>query len=226
MDFSVPVQNAHAHLRRAAPRLRGQICARLCGSLRPTSPSARPWVVRPGLGWRRRPPCRPAPILCYDASSERGLDRQEPRDSSASTTLTCQQSAGTLKEWLSRAGISPCPEVCHFAEAIRRDESAVTTRWSNGPVEGHVNRLKRIKHTMTRWALYHQICGKSLLHAHFQPEGTAVLHAPLLTLSFVVGWDSFFAGRSPFPNRSCRTVSAIRTPLRKRTPPGRTTSSM
>ena len=45
-----------------------------------------------------------------------------------------------------------CPEVRHFAEGIRRDESAVNvarrTRWSNGPVEGHVNRLKTIKRQM------------------------------------------------------------------------------
>jgi transposase len=51
-----------------------------------------------------------------------------------------------LKDWLSRAEVSPCPEVRHFAEGIRQDESAVnaavTTRWSNGPVEGQVNRLK------------------------------------------------------------------------------------
>ena len=68
------------------------------------------------------------------------------------TALIRKQSTGTLKEWLSRAEVSPCPEVRHFAEGIRRDESAVnaamTTRWSNGPVEGHVNRLKTIKRQM------------------------------------------------------------------------------
>jgi transposase len=68
------------------------------------------------------------------------------------TALIRKQSAGTLKEWLSQAELSPCPEVSHFAEGIRRDESAVgaavTTRWSNGPVEGHVNRLKTIKRQM------------------------------------------------------------------------------
>ena len=68
------------------------------------------------------------------------------------TALIRKQSTGTLKDWLSRAEVSPCPEVRHFAEGIRRDESAVdaavTTRWSNGPVEGHVNRLKTIKRQM------------------------------------------------------------------------------
>ena len=68
------------------------------------------------------------------------------------TALIRKQSTGTLAEWLSRAEVSPCPEVRHFAEGIRRDESAVnaavTLRWSNGPVEGHVNRLKTIKRQM------------------------------------------------------------------------------
>ena len=31
-------------------------------------------------------------------------------------------------------------------------EAAVTQRWSNGPVEGHVNRLKMIKRQMYRQA--------------------------------------------------------------------------
>jgi transposase len=68
------------------------------------------------------------------------------------TTLIRKQSTGTLVDWLSRAEVSACPEVRHFAEGIRRDESAVnaavTMRWSNGPVEGHVNRLKTIKRQM------------------------------------------------------------------------------
>ena len=68
------------------------------------------------------------------------------------TALIRKRSRGTLKEWLLRAEVSPCPEVRNFAEGIRRDESAVnaamTTRWSNGPVEGHVNRLKAIKRQM------------------------------------------------------------------------------
>jgi transposase len=68
------------------------------------------------------------------------------------TSLIRKQSTGTLKEWLSRAEESPCPEVRNFAESIRRDESAVdaaiTTPWNNGPVEGHVNRLKTIKRQM------------------------------------------------------------------------------
>jgi transposase len=44
------------------------------------------------------------------------------------------------------------PELRRFAEGIRRDEAAVlaavTQPWSNGPVEGHVNRLKTVKRQM------------------------------------------------------------------------------
>jgi transposase len=68
------------------------------------------------------------------------------------TALIRKRSTSTLAEWLSRAEVSPCPEVRHFAEGIRRNESAVnaamTLRWSNGPLEGHVNRLKTVKRQM------------------------------------------------------------------------------
>jgi transposase len=67
-------------------------------------------------------------------------------------SLIRKQSSGTLRDWLIRAETSPCPEVRHFAEGLRRDESAVnaaiTLPWSNGPVEGHVNRLRLIKRQM------------------------------------------------------------------------------
>ena len=70
----------------------------------------------------------------------------------AFAALIRKRSTGTLAEWLALAEVSPCPEMRHFAEGIRRDESAVnaamTLSWSNGPVEGHVNRLKAIKRQM------------------------------------------------------------------------------
>ncbi len=66
--------------------------------------------------------------------------------------LIRKRSSGTLKEWLMRAEACSCPEIRQFADGIRRDEAAVsaavTERWSNGPVEGHVNRLKTIKRQM------------------------------------------------------------------------------
>jgi transposase len=66
--------------------------------------------------------------------------------------LIRKQSSGTLSDWLARAEVSMCPELRRFAEGIRRDEAAVraavTESWSNGQVEGQVNRLKAIKRQM------------------------------------------------------------------------------
>ena len=57
-----------------------------------------------------------------------------------------------LTEWLMKAEKSSVSELKSFAKSLREDESAVaaalTERWSNGPVEGHVNRLKFIKRSM------------------------------------------------------------------------------
>jgi transposase len=54
-----------------------------------------------------------------------------------------------LGEWLAKAETSTCAELRNFAASLRTDEAAVgaalTQPWSNGPVEGQVNRLKLIK---------------------------------------------------------------------------------
>jgi transposase len=63
-----------------------------------------------------------------------------------------KQSKMTLAVWLEKTAASVCPEIQGFAEGIRQDEAAVGAalqeKWSNGPVEGHVNRLKVIKRQM------------------------------------------------------------------------------
>lgn len=57
-----------------------------------------------------------------------------------------------LSEWIATATASGVPELARFAAGLRTDEAAVsaalTTDWSNGPVEGHVGRLKAIKRSM------------------------------------------------------------------------------
>jgi transposase len=62
-----------------------------------------------------------------------------------------KETAPALSEWLDRAE-KACPEIRRFAEGVRQDEAAVlaalTGPWSNGPVEGQVNRLKAIKRQM------------------------------------------------------------------------------
>jgi transposase len=60
--------------------------------------------------------------------------------------------ATPLSEWLVRAEQSNSAAVRSFAASLRADEAAVaaglTTLWSNGPVEGQVNRLKLVKRAM------------------------------------------------------------------------------
>lgn len=57
-----------------------------------------------------------------------------------------------LETWLSLVEESTLPEFKSFAKGIRQDKAAVlaglTLPWSNGPLEGHVNRLKFIKRSM------------------------------------------------------------------------------
>jgi transposase len=59
-----------------------------------------------------------------------------------------------LTAWMKAAISSGFPFLAQFARALHRDMGAVTmavkTHWSNGPVEGHINRLKMIKRQMTR----------------------------------------------------------------------------
>ncbi len=58
----------------------------------------------------------------------------------------------TLDVWLERTRASHIPELQGFAQGIERDKAAVQTGltlpYSNGVVEGHVNRLKLIKRMM------------------------------------------------------------------------------
>jgi len=57
-----------------------------------------------------------------------------------------------LDEWIAAAVEEAPRELQRFAQGIRRDRQAVanalTSPWSNGPTEGHVNRLKLIKRQM------------------------------------------------------------------------------
>jgi len=63
-----------------------------------------------------------------------------------------KQSAPSLQQWLVKAEACASPDMNGFAQGIRQDEAAVAAAmsepWSNGPVEGQVNRLKTIKRQM------------------------------------------------------------------------------
>jgi transposase len=60
--------------------------------------------------------------------------------------------AERLDPWVARVLASPWRELKRFAQGLRQDYAAVkaalSSRYSNGPTEGHVNRLKLFKRRM------------------------------------------------------------------------------
>jgi transposase len=66
--------------------------------------------------------------------------------------MTRKTLAPPLLAWLHKAEQSQSQEIRGFAGSLRKDEAAVTAAlnetWSNGPVEGAINRLKSLKRQM------------------------------------------------------------------------------
>lgn len=66
--------------------------------------------------------------------------------------MVANRRADRLDGWLEDAANENVPELRHFVKSLRQDYSAVrgalTYEWSNGQVEGQVNRLKMIKRQM------------------------------------------------------------------------------
>lgn len=67
-------------------------------------------------------------------------------------TLVREQQAEKLQDWLERSQTSSYRIWKNFASGIEQDRQAVlaalTYNWSNGPTEGHINRLKCLKRLM------------------------------------------------------------------------------
>ena len=74
-----------------------------------------------------------------------------------------------LDPWLARAAESPLIPLQRFAKGLRDDDDAVkagiTLPWSNGPVEGHINRLKMLKRQMLGRAKLDRLQRRFLLAA-------------------------------------------------------------
>ena len=115
---------------------------------------ARPSARQLSFEWVRRAENRkPAEQARLDAIRARSDELAAALDlADGFADLIRKRSGTTLGEWLARGEASSDPDLRRFAEGIRRDEAAVhaavTERWSNGPVEGQVNRLKTIKRQM------------------------------------------------------------------------------
>jgi transposase len=66
--------------------------------------------------------------------------------------LVRRRPTAQLEPWLRRATMSTLPPFRRFARVLRADEAAVqagvTLPWCQGPIEGHINRLKMLKRQM------------------------------------------------------------------------------
>jgi transposase len=116
----------------------------------PARPSARQLSFEWARRAEKRKPAEAARLEAIRARREELAAALDLADGFAA--LIRKRSPETLGQWLARGEASSDPDLRRFAEGIRRDgaavQAAVTERWSNGPVEGHVNRLKTIERQM------------------------------------------------------------------------------
>jgi transposase len=77
------------------------------------------------------------------------------------TTMLRERQGERLDAWLQKAEEQGVAELCSFAQSLKRDYDAVkaglTLEWSQGPVEGHVHRLKLIKRQAYGRASFEQL---------------------------------------------------------------------
>jgi transposase len=82
---------------------------------------------------------------CPELTTTRDLVRQF-------ADMLCNQGGEHLETWADQAEASPVSELRGFSKGLRKDWAAVTagltTPYSSGAVEGHVNRIKMIKRQM------------------------------------------------------------------------------
>ncbi|MFE9222999.1 ISL3 family transposase [Streptomyces lavendulae] len=66
--------------------------------------------------------------------------------------MLCEHTGTDLPAWISAVRADDLPQLHSLANGLERDQDAViaglTLPWSNGPVEGHVNRIKMLKRQM------------------------------------------------------------------------------
>jgi transposase len=118
------------------------------GSRRPLTPRRATWLVL-------RPSERSTEQDRYQLAQ---LTRQAPELAEAVAlaqefaTLVRQRQPAQLEPWLVRAAQSTLPPFRRFAKGLRADlaavQAAVTLPWSQGPIEGQINRLKMLKRQM------------------------------------------------------------------------------
>ena len=134
------------------PRRQGR-AARRCPSWR--SPSSQPltprratWLVLRRAAQRTEAEAQQlAQLHAQSAEVAEAIDLAQDF-----ATLVRQREPTQLDPWLQRATTSALDAMQRFATGLRDDYAAVkagvTLPWSNGPVEGHINRLKMLKRQM------------------------------------------------------------------------------
>src|SRR5262245_2889955 len=115
---------------------------------RPLTPRLATWLVL-------RPPAR---ATAPDHQQLAQLTAQAPELAEAVAlaqdfaSLVRQRQPTQLEPWLRRAATSTLPPFRRVAKGLRADDAAVkaavTLPWSQGPTEGHINRLKMLKRQM------------------------------------------------------------------------------
>jgi len=84
------------------------------------------------------------------------------------TVIIRERKVDALDEWMTKAAASGLAEMRGFVAGLRRDlaavKAALTYEWSNGQVEGQVNRLKMIKRMMYGRANF-DLLRQRVLHA-------------------------------------------------------------
>jgi transposase len=117
-------------------------------SRRPLTPRRATWLVLRPAEW----------LTARDHHQLVQLIQQSPELAEAVAlaqefaSLVRQRRPAELEPWLARAAPCSLPPFRRFARGLRADyaavQAAVTLPWSQGPIEGHINRLKMLKRQM------------------------------------------------------------------------------
>jgi hypothetical protein len=80
--------------------------------------------------------------------------------------ILCGGKTSSLKRWAEKAEASGLEAIRGFVRHLKKDwaavQNAVKQPWSNGPVEGHINRLKTLKRQMYGRAKFELLRARTL----------------------------------------------------------------
>ena len=89
-------------------------------------------------------------------------------------SILCGGKVSSMNRWIEEAEAVGIEAMSRFVRQLKKDraavENAVEQAWSNGPVEGHINRLKTLKRQMYGRAEF------ELLRARVLPFPVSQLH--------------------------------------------------